>query len=183
MNAISDIECSVRQRLARHTRDIHEALHVDPVLSRLMSPDLTQVEYEGALAVFASVYSAVENERSRLDLFADWSLTEELDALFLDLRECKTPASRLLLEDPAALLGALYTVHGAAFGRSQFARNVARTLPATSAYFVQLKPRKERWRAICAQLDDTGRRERAFHRIADGAKATFALVARVAAQV
>ena len=170
------VRLSVRQRLATDTHDIHEALHVDPVLSRLTSADVKRDEYFSALSVFAGVYRAVETERQRFDVFGNWCLARELSALAIDLAGVPQPNVRITFKDAAGLLGGLYVMHGASFGRTQFGRTVRASLPDVSSRFVSLGPCKETWRSLCDQLEDAGRSERTYARIVEGAGACFSLV-------
>lgn len=87
----------VRQHLAGVTRDIHEALHNDPVLSALSAPTLTPANYRAALKVFFVFYQSVERKRVALASHDDFALHDECSALSRDLGGCTPDAPDLLL--------------------------------------------------------------------------------------
>ncbi|MEO1363804.1 MAG: hypothetical protein AAFU86_08525 [Pseudomonadota bacterium] len=170
----------VRQHLARVTRDIHEALHNDPVLSVLSAPTLTPATYRAALQVFSVFYQSVERKRVALACCDDFALQDECSALSRDLGGCAPDAPDLSLSNGMQLLGALYVAHGASFGRGTFRANVTRRLPDHSHTFVGLRTDARRWQTLVATLEDAGQDATNLRHIQTGATRAFAYVDRAA---
>lgn len=181
------VHTDVRGHLAHVTHDIHQALHLDPVLSRLMHPDLTASGYVDALAVFADLYTAVEGARQRMQVFPDLSLARECRSLRMDLtrnRRALPDAPRWLhLECEGRVLGALYVAHGASFGRNSMRANILNTLPCQSHRFVGLAPDAGVWKTLLGALSQHGQDPAHLRRIEDGARLTFELVLRLSQSV
>lgn len=159
------VQPSVRHDMADVTRQIHNTLHEDAVLGRLISPQISKAEYVCALTVLSRFYHAVEEHRNRFGVFDRFSLQAECTALQSDLG-ATTPAGDLELETADEVLGALYVAHGASFGRSLFCRNVKTALAGCPQRFVALKVCKTSWRALLAELEcfsaKSSRRDRLF---------------------
>ncbi|MFK7868607.1 MAG: hypothetical protein AB8B58_05130 [Roseobacter sp.] len=166
---------SVRQEVADVTRQIHNTLHKDAVLSRLMSPQISEAEYFRALTVLSHFYYAVEKHRKRFEVFDRFSLQAECTALQVDLG-ATTPAGDLKLDTADAVLGALYVAHGASFGRTLFCRNVKTALAGSSHRFVALKVCKTSWRALLAELEHFSAQSCRRDRLFSGALRSFQAV-------
>ncbi|KIC48902.1 biliverdin-producing heme oxygenase [Tateyamaria sp. ANG-S1] len=169
----------VRSEVAQATRQIHDALHRDPLLSCLMHADLTQAAYQSALGVFAQFYGAIETARNAVNLFPEFHLKAECVALQQDVCLVSPPEPRFALQGRQALLGALYVAHGAAFGRNSMRTNVITALPNASHHFLRCPAPAHRWRALISTLEQVGHGPRARQRIIDGAQQAFSFVADI----
>ncbi|MEM6758254.1 MAG: hypothetical protein AAF601_02125 [Pseudomonadota bacterium] len=164
---------TVRQFLARATRDIHETLHHDPILSRLNSTHIRPDEYHAALTILGRFVCAVERERLRYDLFAAFTLDPLCTAVSADLGGPLAAEAPLALRDPAALLGALYVAHGAAFGRNSFRKTVTRALPEMRHAFVNLRMATAQWQGLIAALEEAGEDPAGLNSLLLGAQSAF----------
>lgn len=173
MTVGAGLKPTVRDYLASSTRQGHEALHKDPVLSKLTSPDLTADEYRAALAAFGAFYGAVERARRRLGLFERFSLRRECEALARDLDITNPPQGDMGLANEPQLLGALYVAHGASFGRNTFRANVMGVVKGQQHHFVSLRPAPELWQDLINRLESAGQSEEALAQMRAGAELAF----------
>ncbi|MEO0421333.1 MAG: biliverdin-producing heme oxygenase [Pseudomonadota bacterium] len=170
----------VRVRLAAATDEVHNALHHHPVLGALLSADLERATYLAILVAYQRFFSAVETRRAELRAYPELNLGAPIAALDDDLREsgwrpCRDPLHASWLEDDAAVLGALYVLHGAGFGGRVLAGHVARSQPGLPRRFLQTGPSRATWRTLTDALDtvDGGR----YPSLETGAQRTFAHLA------
>lgn len=169
----ASLKPTAREYLAASTRQVHDALHNDPVLSKLTSPELTADEYHAALAAFGAFYGAVESARRRLGLFERFSLRRECEALARDLDIPKPPPADMGLANEPQLLGALYVAHGASFGRNAFRGNVLGVVKGHAHHFVSLRPEPGLWHDLVSRLESAGQSEEALAQMRAGAECTF----------
>ena len=176
----------VRGHLAQVTADVHQALHNDPVLSRLSDPMLTASQYADALGVFCATFHQIEDARAHMQVHPRLTLSDECRALARDLG----PAPRtslhnapLRLEDGHMVLGALYVAHGAAFGRNTMRKTVRTCLPHHSHAFMSLRPCPDTWRALLHTLQREGQSAGGLDRIEAGAVRAFEHVATLSCLV
>ncbi|WP_299686509.1 hypothetical protein [uncultured Tateyamaria sp.] len=177
---------NVRKHLAHVTDDVHQALHHDPLLSRLMNPGLTASDYADALAVFHGLYAAVERARTQMDVYPEFSVHRECHSLEQDLRHRDGPSlgsPRFRLGCEHAVLGALYVAHGAAFGRNSMRSNILHALPQRRHHFVGLSPSADLWTSLLKELDMRGQVSADLVRIEQGADRTFAYVSRLSRNI
>ncbi len=172
---------SVRSYVSENTRAIHEALHHNPILERLIDPEITPLAYRTALQLLQCFYSAVERERKRLDTWDAFALTAECNALAQDLAGHPAQTVSLTFEDPAALLGGLYVAHGASFGRAQFRKNLSTHLPDAPQAFVNQRTSKETWRLLTDCMNSYGQSAAQRGSLFDGASRGFQAVAAASA--
>ncbi len=164
---------TARAYLASSTRQVHEALHHDPALSKLTSPELTVEEYRAALAAFGAFYGAIEGARQRIGVFERFSLRRDCEALTRDLDTPAPLRSDISLACELQILGALYVAHGASFGRNAFRANVLETVKGKKHHFVSLKPATGLWRDLINRLERAGQSEEALAQIRAGAELAF----------
>lgn len=166
-----------RAHLSNCTRDIHTALHHDPVLSRLIEPSITHNEYMRALSAFAIFYTTIEAQRKALNIWPQFSLEAECAALREDLATVVPVYGRKFeVSSNAAALGALYVAHGAAFGRAGMRANCITRLPHVSHSFLRLSNRPNQWRSLIDALDSFAVEHVALDRLEEGATAAFQLM-------
>lgn len=170
------VQASARQFLAETTRSLHEALHHDPVLSRLTAQDIQAEEYSRALGVLGAFMTAVEAARQQHALFEAFTLAPVVAAVTADLAPAAPPLADLTLSDRAELLGALYVAHGASFGRRVFRKSVMAALPHMPHSFVSLHTPAAQWQDLVAELETTGRDPQQRAALLRGAQAAFACV-------
>lgn len=173
MTIDTGLKPAVREYLAASTRQVHDALHEDPVLSKLTSPDLTVKEYLAALAAFNAFYFAIEMERKRFDLFEQFSLHRECDALICDLNISRPSQTDIHFASELELLGALYVAHGATFGRNTFRANVLRAVKGKEHHFVSLRPAPDLWNELTNRLDCSCQSKDALAQMRAGAERSF----------
>lgn len=163
------------------TRPIHEALHRDFLLGRLLHPNVSLAEFLAALRVLHSFFRSVEVERCRMKRWRSLSVAAVVRALDDDLDSTADHAVHWRLENPMELLGGLYVAHGASFGRNVLRGNITRALPEVPQAFLQLSGPVRQWAELTAALEDFGQAPGAFEGIRLGADKSFALVASLAA--
>jgi heme oxygenase len=178
---------AVRACLADHTRAVHEALHHDPVLSRLAQPGVPEADYRDALTAFSAFYRAVERVREEVQLWPQFSLHAECAALEQDIgpRDAARMDRRLFTGPArhAAVLGALYVAHGAGFGRASMRANVLCALPHLPHHFLRLPTSPTRWRALVAALEATSAEASDLAAARSGAALAFATMRDAAVAV
>ncbi|WP_195819052.1 hypothetical protein [Roseobacter sp. MH60115] len=183
MTELTLVRGGVRAHIALTTRDLHEALHHDPVLGRLTAPDITPRCYQTALRVLQCFYEAVEKARRRAGAWPDLSLQSVCAHLLTDVGPPCAVETELRFDTEEALLGGLYVAHGASFGRSSFRANIAQALPGVSQAFISERLDKETWRSLVALMERRGRDTAAAERMEQGAAQSFAFVAAVSARM
>ena len=166
----------VQKQLIKATRSIHLELHKDPILCRLIEPDITLIDYLNALTVFHTFYHYVEMERMR---FSDWhymSLDKECSALQRDLPSLPVGRSTTFFNDELEMLGGLYVALGATFGRIQSRKNITKVLPEAPNAFINLRMSKNTWTCVTSTLETAGADAGDLARISSGATKSFLLV-------
>ncbi|MEM9428953.1 MAG: biliverdin-producing heme oxygenase [Pseudomonadota bacterium] len=165
---------SLRTKLAAATQAEHEALHHHRWIVRLMAPDLSEGEYRAVLSSYQSFYGAVEAARRRTGHFADLSLSDALAAMEADLSGQKpapmAPIDHLRAPSKPSLLGALYVLHGAAFGAGLIGAHIRGTLPHMRCAYFSRRPSAPLWRRLVAAVEDSGA---GFDALTDSARRTF----------
>ncbi|WP_299848843.1 hypothetical protein [uncultured Roseovarius sp.] len=168
-----NLELTARAHLASSTRKVHDALHKDPLLSKLTSPNLTAKEYYAALAAFGAFYFAIESERKRIGVFEQFSLYRECEALTRDLNPPFPSQPMIYLANESELLGALYVAHGATFGRNTFRANVLKAMPGRQHQFISLQIVPNLWRELVDKLESHCKPEGALEQMTAGAERSF----------
>ena len=166
----------VRKQIINATRSIHLELHKDPILCRLIEPDVTLHDYLRALTVFHSFYHHVEMERLR---FFDWkymSLNKECCALKRDLPSLPVGQSTNCFNDEVEMLGGLYVAFGANFGRMQSNKNITKVLPKAPNAFINLHIPKKTWACVKSTIETAGADAEDLARITNGARKSFLIV-------
>lgn len=173
-------ELSVRRWLAHETDDLHQALHHHPDLGKLAQPDLDLATYLQALSHMHRVFSSVETQRSALGCWPQFSVVPWITALSSDLGATAPSSNPAPLNDPVTCLGALYVLHGSAFGGRIIAINVAKELPEAPRKFYETAVSTSVWRKLNTELEKAySDAERA--RLREGALETFLRVKAFAA--
>lgn len=166
--------------LRDETHRLHLDLHAHPLYLRLPAPDLTYQELRATAAVTYSAAAEAEATRARRRIWPEISLSDHLQALERDLGDaaCLVPHSgQSYLNTDAGLLGALYVIHGSAFGAASLANSIWRTVPSAPRTFVV--PRNtQAWRFLCQLLDDVPAADLPL--LAEGAKEVFRNYKRLA---
>ncbi|MEL6961013.1 MAG: hypothetical protein AAGL89_18920 [Pseudomonadota bacterium] len=162
--------------MAEATKDVHLALHCNPVLSVLTSPSITPTTYLTALRVLGRFLAAVEAERVRHMVYPEFSLATACHAVADDIGNRTFRPHTLTLRNPRELLGALYVAHGASFGRSTFQKTVTTALPDMTHDFVSLRVSKSLWQELVQSLENAGHEPDTFPDVVRGAEIAFACV-------
>lgn len=114
------------ERLRSETRDVHEALHVHPLLAPMVSPGMTLQDYRYALLAFERFYRTMEPQAPVAGApVLEW-LKADMDSqklmpidLSIDLPE---------LDTPSKLWGYLYVKQGSTLGGSVISKTLRRYL-------------------------------------------------------
>lgn len=170
----------VRSRLVEDTQVAHNALHMDPVLSGLVSAKLSPERYYNALRVFLDFYQTIEIERRRHGLWPCYRLASTVSALRNDLSMAIPNELPLCLADHKEVLGALYVGHGAAFGRNIIRRNVKKTLAEANIQFLEQMPDPLVWQNLCNDLEAQGASPEGYAALWKGAVKAFSLIGYLA---
>jgi len=172
---------NTRTHLSNCTRNVHTALHHDPVLSRLVDTSISRTDYMRALSAFAVFYTTIETQRKILDLWPEYSLDAECAALQMDLgTNVSNLASSFKFGCRATALGGLYVAYGAAFGRAHMRKNCVARIPESSHAFLKLSNQPDRWRSLVDTLDTFASNHLALRRMETGATIAFQLMNRAA---
>jgi heme oxygenase len=171
---------SVRAQLLAATSSVHEALHRDALLGRLLRSDMSLSEYVATLRVFHGFFGSVEAERCRMGCWQTFSLDAIIGALTADLGNHQTHTAQWRLETSLEVLGALYVAHGASFGRNVFRRNIEYALPAAPQAFLDLPGPARPWVELTDLLEVLGQTSESFEGLKTGAERAFALVSSLA---
>lgn len=166
--------------LREATHRLHLDLHEHPLYRRLQEPDLTFQELRATAAVTYSAAGVVEASRARRQIWPEISLAEHLQALERDLGGSQGLApqpARSHLTTEAGLLGALFVIHGSAFGAASLAKTIWSAVPSAPRSFVV--PRDTgAWRFLCQLLDSLPAADLPL--LAEGAKEVFRNYKRLA---
>lgn len=170
--AAADI-LTVRRTLISETRDLHAALHQEPILARLTDTTISLVEYTAALGVFSRYYGAFEACRHQLGWWPAFSLAADCAALAKDLPSAPKPAPPPVFACCYSLLGGLYVAHGSAFGRSVFRGAVRCALPDLEHHFLSRRCDIGVWRALLETMEEQGQMQSTVERMQTGAWTSF----------
>lgn len=182
---------SLREALRVATRAEHKALEAQPLMQRLLSPELTLVEYGQIMRAQRAYYRDLEPalgpfERQLRDRFPDvgYRYHSRLPSLEQDCRALQLPDDHGIgvnvgqcqyLHSPEEALGALYVLEGASQGGRVIARALNRSLglaQGTGADFFHRYVTQEGWARLCPWLEAIPLDE-TWHRALTGAQATF----------
>ncbi|MEM1268025.1 MAG: biliverdin-producing heme oxygenase [Pseudomonadota bacterium] len=165
---------SRRTQLAAATQAEHEALHHHRWIARLMAPDLSEGEYRAVLSAYQAFYGAVEAARRRSGHFPDLSLRDALTAMEADLSGQTaapiSPIEHLQAPSKPTVLGALYVLHGAAFGAGLIGAHIRATLPHMPCAYFSRRPSAPLWRHLVAAVEESGA---GLDAVTDSARRTF----------
>ena len=165
----------VREMLARRTAALHSGLDNDPVIGGLMAPDLDLASYRRALGALRTTFSRVETARLAQAVWPQFAVGREVAALSSDLA---TPCGRTVpapLQGAAEVLGALYVMHGAAFGARVVARHLRSVLPeAPMTYFTMARDARV-WSRLIAALEGYAGDPDGLEHLNSGASTAFRL--------
>ncbi|WP_390915508.1 hypothetical protein [Pseudosulfitobacter sp. SM2401] len=171
---------SVRHSLAQATSAVHQELHSHPWISRLASRDLQLETYAGVIGAYRAFFAEIETKRHGLKVFHDLSLLPQITAMKHDLVKigheprCFDLAGKALVDNnPMAILGALYTLHGAGFGAKTLNANVKRTLPHAPRNYLALGTSPDVWRRLTLHLADSQSETSNERKLFQGASQTF----------
>ncbi len=168
-----------RATLADQTRTAHEALHDHFWISQLSQPTLTVDVYARLLTAYHRFYTTVELQREHRRQFGDLSLSGVIASLRADLdvlvpaRSGPSDALALPYRTDAALLGALYVLHGARFGARILSRNVAQALPDAPQNYLLFAGPRTLWPSLLDALETTGQTPGQLRAMILGANRTF----------
>lgn len=182
MNKVVDL--NVREYLKTSTQSVHEALHHDPLFSRLLKSDLQTHEYQSCLRVSLTFFDSIEKVRASEDLHHTFSLARFIDALRADLgqaglsQELNTAIKTEFVREQ--LLGALYVAHGSQFGRQVIGQAVAQSLPNASRQYFDMKSGQENWRLLLSRLENEATAPHKLAAIETGANSAFSLFSDLA---
>lgn len=142
-----------RSALRTATQDIHMSLHSQGAVSKLVLPDISNTQYERALHALLNFYSWVEACRDTHDLWPELSVRSLVSCLERDLKKEATAATPPQNLSHGQLQGILYVAHGAGFGRTAFAKNIASALPHASCHFVSCPMNLAAWRVLTERIE------------------------------
>lgn len=116
--------------LRYETRDLHEALHVHPLLAPLVSDTVTLDDYRYALLAFDAFYTAIEARISIEQPFASAPVREWLsyDMAYQNLTPIQVECDLPTLDTPSRLWGYLYVKQGSTLGGSVMTKALRRHL-------------------------------------------------------
>ncbi|MAN53044.1 MAG: hypothetical protein CMG77_14480 [Marinimicrobium sp.] len=182
---------SLREALRAATRAEHKALEAQPLMQRLLSPELTLIEYGQILRAQRAYYRALEPalmplEQQLRERFPEVgyryqsrlaSLDQDCRVLQLpDDHDIRTGASwRPPLDSTEEALGVLYVLEGASQGGRVIARALNRSLGLESsngADFFHYHVTQDGWTRLCLWLESIPL-DATWHCALTGAKATF----------
>lgn len=190
-------DCTIRNALRLHTRDVHQQLHEHSHFVALFEGTITQPQYLALMKSFHGFYAplelAIERALSRLTSDADkFSYVKRVGFLVNDMSDLgyrsadidKNPQCLQLADivTPASLGGVLYVIEGSTLGAAQIDRAAQKILrsdtPHGRSFWAWSRANnKGQWAAINAYLDhlqDTGHSQAA---IVQGANDTFEALA------
>ncbi|WP_227271571.1 heme oxygenase-like domain-containing protein [Roseobacter weihaiensis] len=145
----------VRKRLRAAIHHQHMAMHEHPLMAPLLQQELTMRQLEATAVVSCLAMGVVETERAKHGAWSELSLHGHLEALkddLPDLHHVPNHAALPQLQTVHSLLGALYVMHGSAFGAATLKKSVLRALPnAPTSFFLNCEV--ETWRCLCNALE------------------------------
>lgn len=183
-------ECwSLRLALRAATRAEHEALETQPLMRRLVSPELTQAEYGLIVRAQRAYYRSLEPslwpfERQLRDRLPEvgYRYHSRLPALERDSRQLALPADEgqpgWVFHPTSAeqALGVLYVLEGASQGGRLIARHLGKVLALdgdNGASFFSSYAEQQNWALLCDWLEGLPGEE-PWKEALTGAKKTFA---------
>ncbi len=152
---------TVRTQLAEHSKAAHLALHQHPDLLLLERQGLHLEHYARILTAYFQFQNAVEAARNRLNLWPELSLRPGIEALASDIAAL-APIHPLHLprlgrmEERTGTLALLYVFTGAQFGGKVIAKALQSQNPAAPVGYFSLGSSPEKWRTLCAILEEEG---------------------------
>ncbi len=163
---------SLRQALRVATRTEHEALEAQPLMRRLVSPELTLSEYGQIMRAQRAYYHLLEPEISPFELALRQQLPEvgyryysRLPALAQDCDHLHLPADEIIEparhifrpQSPEEALGVLYVLEGASQGGRLILRKLNGSLGLSrdnGASFFNSYTEHDSWSRLCHWLDE-----------------------------
>ncbi len=173
----------VRQKLVRETSAAHEALHVHPLLGRVADVTIDPATYHLALAANRIAFEGIEERRSHLQVWPEFSVAQDIEALSRDLCSHACPSVELDVPDlrrDTHLLGALYVLHGSGFGARVISRNIKTVLPGVSVSYFSRARDPRVWRRLVAELESHANSPGRVDEVTYGAQVTFEFIDQVA---
>jgi len=165
---------SVRSQIANATQQVHEALHVHPVVGRLIAPDISLDEYRAIMQAYMSFYQGAEVVRTRYALMPALSFEQDLECLNKDLGHAGIMAPSIIpVSSSLQSLGMLYVLHGSRFGAIAIYRNLKMALARHEHSFFRQRPDKFTWQSLLARLEEQQGQSADVSEITAGSKKTF----------
>jgi heme oxygenase len=166
--------CSVRSQIAKSTRQAHEALHVHPVLSRLISPDINADEYRKILVAHLSFYQAAEDARQLFALLPSLSFDPALRSLREDLDDNSVLRTQELpITSRLEALGMLYVLYGSSFGAKVILRNLEATISDKKHVFFSRRVNINAWQTLLGAMEEYHSQQNKISEVALGSEKTF----------
>lgn len=126
-------ELTGRERLRRATDPIHQLMHRHPVMARLLKPEVSLQDVRSAAAVSYKAASHLETARAASGHWPCLSLEQHVSDACAEfsrgLRQ-HLDVPRSCSQSEYHLLGALYVMHGSAFGAKVIFNHVKRHIDA-----------------------------------------------------
>lgn len=173
MQERSSAKWKVRSTLREATGAVHERLHRAPPFAAIADRQLDLAGYTELLAQIAAFHFTVGREFDRGD--------ERRQMLSRDLEILGSPApQRLRWNSPttgSAGLGVAYVVEGSSLGGKVIYRQLDYLFGHSAAgrhFFRGSTSDRQRWQALCRDLEAEGQNPDAIQEIIDGAAAAFA---------
>lgn len=166
----SDMTSPVLEQLREQTRPAHLALESQPLLKKLLSNQLTKIEYCHILQSMLAFYQTLEADlipgsQALLEKHPDtnYRYLSRAPLLADDCQKAGCPSSGFtssptrnqLSENGAYFLGVLYVVEGSTLGGRVIARHLAQTLgirETSGASFFNIYQRNNSWNVFCRWL-------------------------------
>jgi len=165
---------TVRSQVSDTTRQLHVKLSSNPKLQRLLSPQLTNAEYQDVISRFLSFFIAAESRRVALNCFSGHSLFPDICLLSADTGTIPEPLPRLpKITDKWQCLGMLYVLHGARFGAKMMQSNVCTQLPDRPHYYIAQEQTPHQWRLIVMQMEHAAQEPAWIEAMSNSALETF----------
>ncbi|WP_347330619.1 biliverdin-producing heme oxygenase [Marinimicrobium locisalis] len=181
---------SLRQALRAATQVEHKALEAQPLMRRLLSPELTLAEYGQIVQAQRAFYRFQEpllwpHERELRDCLPEvgYHYHSRLPSLERDCRQLalaedgveSEPVSAFRPKSSEEALGVLYVLEGASQGGRVIARRLSQVLALDSdngAGFFSLYAKQDSWKLLCRWLEMLPSEE-PWEEALTGAKSTF----------
>ncbi|WP_299963695.1 hypothetical protein [uncultured Roseobacter sp.] len=144
---------------------------------------MSRAEYKTILRGYRIVFDAAEAQRAVLAIWGRFSLSAHCTALALDAEVEHKPDMALFqsLRCPPAVLGMLYTLHGAQFGGGVIQRNLLQVLPDEAHHYFSMGTQPALWRDLTATLDRDCQTKAAREQVIMGATTVFQTLAETCA--